>query len=328
MSRPPILVTGGAGFIGSHICKALHQAGRIPVVFDNLSTGHSDNVRWGPLVQGNLQDTPVLSSAIALYRPDCVIHCAANAYVGESVGNPQKYYDNNVRGSLALLDTCLSSGLGQIVFSSSCATYGVPPVLPISEASEQIPINPYGRTKLIFEMMLQDYAAAYGLKFAVLRYFNAAGADPDGQLRERHDPETHLVPCALLAAAGRKDRLEVYGTDYATVDGTCVRDYVHVSDLARAHVAAVSYLEHGRNTLSVNLGSGHGTSIKQVLDSIERLTHRPVPVVFKPRRAGDPPILFADTRMARETLGFEPVLSDIDTIIRTAAPSFGLEVRS
>lgn len=325
--RRPVLVTGGAGFIGSHICKALYQAGHLPVAFDNLSTGHEDNVRWGPFVQGDLQDAVALSGALTLYRPQSVIHCAANAYVGESVGNPQKYYGNNVRGSLTLLDTCLMSGLDRIVFSSSCATYGIPPALPINEACEQRPINPYGRTKLIFEMMLEDYAAAYGIKFAILRYFNAAGADPEGQLSERHDPETHLVPSALLAAAGRKDRLEVYGTDYATVDGTCVRDYVHVSDLARAHVAAVSYLETGESRLSVNLGSGHGTSIRQVLDTIERLTHRPVPVVFKPRRAGDPPILFADTSLAREKLGFEPVLSDIDTIIRTAAPSFGLEVR-
>lgn len=321
-----ILVTGGAGFIGSHICKSLARGGMTPVAFDNLSTGHSDSVRWGPLICGELQDRKALAATIREYRPECVIHCAANAYVGESVEDPQKYYRNNVAGSLALLDTCLDERLDQIVFSSSCATYGIPSRLPIDEESEQSPVNPYGRTKLIFEMMLRDYAAAYGLRYATLRYFNAAGADPDGELAERHDPETHLIPRALLAAAGKIDRLDVFGFDYATPDGTCVRDYIHVTDLARAHVAAVRYLANGGPSLSVNLGSGRGTSVQEILEAIRQVTDRSVPVSRERRRAGDPPILFADTRKAWAALGFEPTLSDIETIIRTAAPSFGLEV--
>ncbi|MGO7426393.1 NAD-dependent epimerase/dehydratase family protein, partial [Rhizobium ruizarguesonis] len=210
-------------------------------------------------------------------------------------------------------------------FSSSCATYGIPASLPIREESPQHPINPYGRTKLIFEMALEDFAAAYGIRFAALRYFNAAGADPDGELAERHHPETHLIPRALLAAAGRLERLDIFGTDYATEDGTCVRDYVHVSDLAQAHLAAVNHLMAGGGSLSVNLGSGRGTSVREILEAIYRASGREVPVNYRARRAGDPPILFANTARAKAELGFSPVLSDIDTIIRTAGPTFGLE---
>ncbi len=325
MSRT-VLVTGGAGFIGSHICKALSHSGFIPVAYDNLSTGHADAVRWGPLIEADIADGGALRAAFDRFAPDCVIHCAANAYVGESVANPQKYYRNNVVAGLSLLDACLSAGIGRIVFSSSCATYGIPEQLPIREDSMQAPVNPYGRTKLIFEMALEDYAEAYGLNFVALRYFNAAGADPDGELAERHEPETHLIPRALLAAAGRLDRLEIFGQDYPTDDGTCIRDYIHVSDLADAHVAALRHLANGGRTLRLNLGSGQGTSIDEVLQAIGRVTGRRVPVTFKPRRPGDPPALFADTASARIALGFVPRLSDIDTIIRTASPTFGLEV--
>ncbi|ATN33151.1 UDP-glucose 4-epimerase GalE [Rhizobium sp. ACO-34A] len=325
MSRT-VLVTGGAGFIGSHICKALSHSGFIPVAYDNLSTGHADAVRWGPLIEADIADDDALRAAFDRFTPDCVIHCAANAYVGESVTNPQKYYRNNVAAGLSLLDACLAAGIGRIVFSSSCATYGIPEQLPIREDSVQEPVNPYGRTKLIFEMALDDYAQAYGLNFVALRYFNAAGADPDGELCERHEPETHLIPRALLAAAGMLDRLEIFGQDYPTDDGTCIRDYIHVSDLADAHVAAVRHLANGGDTLRLNLGSGQGTSIDEVLQAIDRITGRRVPVIFKPRRPGDPPVLFADTASARTKLGFVPRLSDIDTIIRTASPSFGLEV--
>lgn len=321
-----ILVTGGAGFIGSHICKALSRAGMIPVAYDNLSTGHADSVRWGPLIWGELADAAALRRTIAEFSPDCVIHCGANAYVGESVDMPRKYYRNNVVGSLTLLEACLDQNIDQIVFSSSCATYGVPASLPIREESLQQPVNPYGRTKLIFEMALEDFAAAYGIRFAALRYFNAAGADPDGELAERHQPETHLIPRALLAAAGKLERLDVFGTDYATEDGTCVRDYVHVSDLAQAHLAAVNHLMAGGDSLSVNLGSGRGTSVREILEAIHRTTGHEVPVRYRPRRAGDPPILFANTAKAKAELGFMPALSDIDTIIRTAGPTFGLEV--
>ncbi|NNU47323.1 UDP-glucose 4-epimerase GalE [Rhizobium sp. WYCCWR 11279] len=321
-----ILVTGGAGFIGSHICKALSRAGMIPVTYDNLSTGHADSVRWGPLIRAELADAATLRRTLEEFSPDCVIHCGANAYVGESVDMPRKYYRNNVVGSLTLLEACLDQDIDRIVFSSSCATYGVPTSLPIREESPQHPVNPYGRTKLIFEMALEDFAAAYGIRFAALRYFNAAGADPDGELAERHHPETHLIPRALLAAAGRLERLDIFGTDYATEDGTCVRDYIHVSDLAQAHLAAVNHLLADGGSLSVNLGSGRGTSVREILEAIHRASGREVPVRYRSRRAGDPPILFANTARAKAELGFAPVFSDIDTIIRTAGPTFGLEM--
>lgn len=321
-----ILVTGGAGFIGSHICKALARAGMVPVTYDNLSTGHIDSVRWGPLIQADIADGARLRQVMAEYSPDCVIHCGANAYVGESVEKPSIYYRNNVIGSLTLLDACLDRNIDRIVFSSSCATYGIPEMLPVGEKTPQHPVNPYGRTKLIFEMALEDYAAAYGIRFAALRYFNAAGADPEGQLAERHYPETHLIPRALLAAGGRIGNLDIFGTDYETEDGTCVRDYIHVSDLSGAHLAAVRHLLAGGNSLSVNLGSGRGTSIGEILDAVKRKTGRKVPVRYQPRRAGDPPVLFADTKKARLELDFTPALSDIDTIIRTAGPTFGLQV--
>ncbi|AHG47538.1 UDP-glucose 4-epimerase [Rhizobium leguminosarum bv. trifolii CB782] len=323
-----ILVTGGAGFIGSHICKTLARAGMVPVTYDNLSTGHADSVRWGPLIRADLADAATLRRTLAEFSPDCVIHCGANAYVGESVEMPRKYYRNNVVGSLTLLEACLDQEIDRIVFSSSCATYGVPASLPIREETPQHPVNPYGRTKLIFEMALEDFAAAYGIRFAALRYFNAAGADPDGELAERHQPETHLIPRALLAAAGRLERLDIFGTDYPTEDGTCVRDYIHVSDLAQAHLAAVNHLIADGGSLSVNLGSGRGTSVREILEAIYRVTGREVPVRYRPRRAGDPPILFADTAKARAELCFVPALSDIDTIIRTAGPTFGLEVKA
>ncbi|MBV7519440.1 UDP-glucose 4-epimerase GalE [Ensifer sp. ENS12] len=325
MSRV-VLVTGGAGFIGSHTCKRLAQQGFVPVVYDNLSTGHRANVRWGPLVEGDLEDTERLATAVRTFLPECVIHFAASAYVGESVEDPGKYYRNNVAGSIALLEACRATGLARIVFSSSCATYGVPQRLPITEDTEQFPINPYGRTKLMIELMLGDYARAYDFRSVALRYFNAAGADPEGQLTERHDPETHLIPRALMAAAGGIERLDIFGDDYATPDGTCIRDYIHVTDLADAHVAAVNYLNDGGEVLRANLGSGHGTSIREVLEAIDRVTGRQVPVQMLPRRPGDPPVLYADTSRARQQLGFRPAFSDIETIIRTAAPGFGLEV--
>jgi UDP-arabinose 4-epimerase len=321
-----ILVTGGAGFIGSHICKALARAGMVPVTYDNLSTGHIDSVRWGPLIQADIANGARLRHVMAEYSPDCVIHCGANAYVGESVERPSIYYRNNVIGSLSLLDACLDCGIDKIVFSSSCATYGIPEMLPICEKTPQQPVNPYGRTKLIFEMALEDYAAAYGTRFAALRYFNAAGADPEGQLAERHYPETHLIPRALLAASGRIESLDIFGIDYSTNDGTCVRDYIHVSDLAQAHLAAVRHLLVGGNSLSLNLGSGRGTSVGEILNAVKRKTGHRVPIRCQPRRAGDPPVLFADTKRARLELDFMPTLSDIDTIIRTAGPTFGLEV--
>lgn len=327
MTRRVVLVVGGAGFIGSHTAKLLNKQGFEPVVYDNLSTGHRESVRWGTFIEGDILDTPRLIAAIEECDPIAVIHFAASAYVGESVENPAKYYRNNVNGTQSLLEACRLAGARNVIFSSSCATYGVPDHLPIREGETQSPVNPYGRTKLIAEQMLADYAAAYNLPYVALRYFNASGADFDGELGEAHDPETHLIPRAMMAAAGSIDFLEVYGDDYDTPDGTCIRDYIHVADLARAHVLAVEHLVDGGGNLAVNLGTGRGTSIKEILESISRLTGRDVPVEMRARRAGDPPALYADPALAAEKLGFQAIYSDLDTIIRTAAPFFGLEIR-
>lgn len=327
MSPRRVLVAGGAGYIGSHTAKLLHASGIEPIVFDNLATGNRSSVRWGPYVHGDILDTSSLARTLVYYKPDAVVHFAASAYVGESVEDPAKYYRNNVAGTLSLLDACRHADVDKVIFSSSCATYGVPDSLPITEKTPQHPINPYGRTKLIAEQILQDYAAAYALKYVALRYFNACGADPEGELGEWHEPETHLIPRALLAAAGTLPHLSVYGDDYATEDGTCVRDYIHVTDLARAHVQALEHLVAGGQNLSVNLGTGRGSSIGEIIAAIGRVTERKVPVEMHPRRAGDPPALYADPTFARSTLGFSPEYSDLETIIRTAAPFFGLESR-
>ncbi|HQY43633.1 MAG TPA: UDP-glucose 4-epimerase GalE [Paracoccaceae bacterium] len=326
LSRMRVLVTGGAGFIGSHACKALGEAGALPVAFDNLSTGHSDVVRWGPLVRADVRDRSALVSAMGQFNINAILHFAASAYVGESVTNPALYYDNNVGGMSALLQAAQERQVTRIVFSSSCATYGRPELLPIYETTPQVPINPYGRTKLICEQMLEDFGAAYGLRHVALRYFNAAGADPSGQLGERHDPETHLLPLALRAAANGQP-LNVFGNDYDTPDGTCIRDYVHVNDLARAHVLALLYLASGQKSVAVNLGSGRGHSVLEVCEAITRVTGRTVPLTFGPRRAGDPPVLIADPSLARRLLGFATNLSDLDTIVTHAAPWFGLTER-
>lgn len=328
MTTPRILVTGGAGYIGSHTAKLLRSEGIEPVVYDNLTTGIRTSVRWGPFVEGDVLDLQCLIETIEKYVPDAVIHFAASAYVGESVQNPAKYYNNNVCGALSLVDACRQTGLQNIIFSSSCAVYGVPSVLPIDEATPKAPINPYGRTKLIGEYMLADYAAAFGLRYVALRYFNACGADPEGELGEWHVPETHLIPRALLAAAGRIPHLEIFGDDYDTPDGTCIRDYIHVADLAQAHLLAFRHLAGGGGNLAVNLGSSHGFSIREVLKAIEEITGSKVPVMMHTRRQGDPPSLYADASLARRTLGFQPRYSDLKTIVRTAAPYFGLEVRS
>ncbi len=327
MTAKRILVTGGAGYIGSHTAKLLKSRGIEPVVYDNLSTGHRSSVRYGPLVQADILDTMLLTETILRYMPVAVIHFAASAYVGESVEDPAKYYRNNVCGTLSLLDACHETGLDKVIFSSSCATYGVPVTLPVAETAIQLPVSPYGQTKLTAEHMLADYAAAYGLHYVALRYFNAAGADPEGELGEWHDPETHLIPRALLAAAGKISELEIFGDDYDTEDGTCVRDYIHVTDLAQAHVLAYDYLAGGGDNLAVNLGTGHGSSVREILSVIDKVTGHTVPVVIRPRRAGDPPALYANPALARHMLGFEPHYSDMATIVRTAAPFFGLEAR-
>ncbi len=319
-----VLVTGGAGYIGSHCCKLLARQGFVPVVYDNLSTGNRKAVKWGHFVEGDVCDRATLLAALKQYAPLAVLHFAASAYVGESVTAPAEYYHNNIIGMLTLLDCCREAGLQCVVFSSSCATYGIPGSLPITEATLQRPINPYGRTKLICEGMLQDYSHAYGTRFVALRYFNAAGADPEAELGEWHTPETHLIPRAMLAASTRNGPLEIFGNDYPTEDGTCIRDYIHVSDLAEAHLSALRHLLSDGPNLLLNLGTGKGHSFLEVLTTIKKVTGREVPVALKPRRPGDPPTLVASADRARQTLGFVPKLSDLETIIATAWPFFSL----
>ncbi|MDR2213452.1 MAG: UDP-glucose 4-epimerase GalE [Pseudomonadales bacterium] len=321
-----VLVTGGAGYIGSHTAKLLKAAGIEPVVYDNLSTGHRASVRWGPFVYGDILDTARLCAALRQYQVEAVIHFAASAYVGESMEHPALYYRNNAAGAVSLLDACRLAEVDRVIFSSSCATYGVPAQLPIKESTPQQPINPYGRTKLMAEQMLQDYAAAYGSRYVALRYFNAAGCDPSGELGEWHDPETHLIPRALQAAAGKIASLSVYGSDYDTPDGTCIRDYIHVNDLAQAHLLALDYLAQGGANQAFNIGTGQPVSIRQIISVIERVTQRQVPIEWCARRPGDPPALYADASLARATLGFAPRYSNLDTLIRSAAPQCGLEL--
>ncbi|MCW3481137.1 UDP-glucose 4-epimerase GalE [Neisseriaceae bacterium JH1-16] len=313
-----VLVTGGAGYIGSHTCKALALAGHEPVVFDNLSTGHADAVCWGPLHVGDLLDEAALDTVFAACRPNVVLHFAALAYVGESVTAPSRYFRVNVLGTLALLDAMLRYEVPHIVLSSSCATYGIPAELPISESTPQQPVNPYGFTKLVAERMLADYERAYGLRWAALRYFNAAGADPDGELGERHDPETHAIPLAIGAALGCAPPFSVMGRDYPTADGSAVRDYVHVADLADAHVLAMQYLAAGGVSSAFNLATGHGSSVLEVIRAVEAVTGQPVPVRDAPRRPGDPPALYAQADRAAQLLDWRPRYTEIETMVATA----------
>jgi len=313
-----ILVTGGAGYIGSHTCKALKKAGYTPVTLDNMVYGHDWAVKWGPLVRGDILSAADLDGVFATYKPSGVLHFAAFAYVGESVQNPAKYYHNNVTGTLSLLDAMRRHGCGHIVFSSTCATYGVPASLPIPEDHPQHPINPYGWSKLMIEQILRDYEQAYGLTHAALRYFNAAGADPDGEIGEDHDPETHLIPLVIHAALGLRKHIEVFGTDYDTPDGTAIRDYIHVTDLADAHVAAISRLLDKGGSMMLNLGTGVGNTVRQVIEAVERVSGRTVPVVEGPRRAGDPPALYANAGGAGRLLNWTPRLSDIEATVETA----------
>lgn len=313
-----VLVTGGAGYIGSHTCKALARAGYLPVSYDNLCNGHGWAVKWGPLERGDLLDSERLAAVLAHWQPLAVVHFAAFAYVGESVDKPGLYYRNNVVGSLNLLQAMHAQGVRRIVFSSTCATYGQPEALPIVEATPQRPINPYGASKLMVERMLADFGTAHGLAWTALRYFNAAGADAEGETGECHNPETHLIPLVLDAAAGLRPHITVFGTDYDTPDGTCVRDYIHVSDLADAHVRALDATGRDGVTGAFNLGNGLGFSVRQVIDTAQQVTGRPVPVQWGPRRAGDPPALVSDASLARRVLGWVPQTPDLEGIVRTA----------
>jgi UDP-arabinose 4-epimerase len=313
-----ILVTGGAGYIGSHACKALARAGYVPVVYDNLSRGHREAVRWGPLVEGDIGDRAQLRQAFAEYRVTAVMHFAAYAYVGESVADPALYYRNNLTGTLALLDAMREAEVREIVFSSTCATYGTPDTLPLRETAPQNPVNPYGETKLAMERALHWYGRAYGLRAVSLRYFNAAGADPDGELGEDHDPETHLVPLVLRAALGQGPAVEIFGTDYPTPDGTAIRDYIHVDDLAAAHLRALERLRAGGGSIALNLGTGLGHSVREVLAAAEAVSGRKVPAHAAPRRPGDPPALVADPSLAAEVLGWRANCSGIEEIVGSA----------
>ena len=311
-----VLIPGGAGYIGSFTCRALRDAGHEPILLDNLTTGHRE-LAQGELVVGDIRDGSRVRALLSERRIAAVIHFAANALARESVGQPAKYYDVNVAGMISLLDACLAVGIRVFVFSSSCAIYGVPSSVPIDEAHPQAPISPYGRTKLIGEWILRDYAAPHGLRYAALRYFNAAGGDNDGQLGEWHDPETHLIPLALEAAATRKP-LMVFGDQHNTPDGTCIRDYIHVEDLARAHVLALDHLLRGGGSLELNLGTGRGRSVREVLDSVARAVGREVPMTIGEAHPGDPPCIFADARRAREVLGFSCRRPDLDDIVASA----------
>lgn len=318
--RRAILVTGGAGYVGSHAAKALAAAGYLPVTVDNLCHGHRWMVRWGPLEEGDLLDRSFLDSTLAKWRPEAVLHFAGLISVGESVLDPGRYYQNNVTGSLNLLEAMRDGGVDRLVFSSTAAVYGAPDVVPIPETAAIRPVNPYGRGKAMVEAMLAEFGQAYGLRSVALRYFNAAGADADGETGEAHDPETHLIPLALNAAVGQ-GALTVHGVDYDTPDGTCVRDYIHVTDLATAHVRAleVTASRNGAPSQAYNLGTGAGFSVRQVLAAVERVTGRRVPAQFGPRRPGDPPALVADPARARRELGWTPVCSDLDVIVSSAA---------
>lgn len=313
-----VLVTGGAGYIGSHACKALAAAGYQPVTFDSLVTGNRWAVRWGPFEHGDIRDVGHLAGVLQAYKPVAIMHFAASAYVGESAVDPEKYYSNNVAGTLSLLRAARQCGVGRIVFSSTCATYGEPQQVPIPETAAQVPINPYGRSKLMIEQMLQDYVWAYGMGTTALRYFNAAGADPECEIGEEHAPETHLIPLVLQSILQPEKPVTIFGIDYPTPDGTCVRDYTHVTDIAAAHVLALQTCNGGPGFRAFNLGTGAGHSVHQIIETAERVAGKKVHASFGPRRAGDPAALVADPAMARRELGWQTRRSELHEIIGTA----------
>lgn len=313
-----VLVTGGAGYVGSHICKALSQAGHMPVVYDNLCRGHRAFVKWGPLVEANITDASAIESLLTEHKVDAVVHCAALAYVAESVERPMEYYDTNVIGAVSLLEAMKAADVKSLVLSSSCAVYGEPATTPIPEDTPFNPMSPYGRTKVMVEEMTVECARAYGFHSVALRYFNAAGADPDGEIGEHHDPETHLIPNVLKAAADSAVSVPLYGTDFDTPDGTAVRDYVHVADLADAHVKALDFAANTEGHHAFNLGTGQGASVKEVIAVAEKVTGNTIAIDPQPRRAGDPPVLVADASKAKDALGWEPSRSDLATIVTDA----------
>lgn len=317
MKQEKILVTGGAGYIGSHVNKLLNQRGHETVIFDNLVYGHPEAVKWGILETGDLSDIKRLEEIFEKYKITAVFHFAAYAYVGESVTNPSKYYNNNVVNTLHLLDVMSRYHVKDIIFSSTCATYGVQKKMPITEDMDQKPINPYGASKFMIERILDDYRQAYGFHYCCLRYFNAAGADPEGEIGESHNPETHVIPLILEAAAGDRENIRVFGTDYPTRDGSCIRDYIHVSDLADAHLRALDYVQGG-GSICLNLGNGTGTSVLELIDAAKKVTGREIPVELHGRRPGDPPVLAGSPEKAEKVLGWKPQYSGIEVILQHA----------
>jgi len=320
MSKQTILVTGGAGYIGSHAVKVLQQAGYQVLILDNLVYGHQDiaETLGAELIVGDTNDRPLLDQLFRDRQISAVMHFAAYAYVGESVTQPDKYYRNNVVGTLTLLEAMVAADIKSFVFSSTCATYGIPQQIPMTEDHPQAPINPYGATKLMVERILQDFDVAYGLKSVIFRYFNAAGADPNGAIGEDHNPETHLIPLVLQTALGKREAITVYGTDYPTADGTCIRDYIHVNDLANAHVLGLQYLLQGNKSEIFNLGNGNGFSVKEVIDAAQEITGKSINVIFGDRRAGDPPALVGSSEKARNILNWQPQYADIKLILQHA----------
>ncbi len=317
MAGETVLVVGGAGYIGSHTCLDLANKGYKPVVFDNFSNGHREFVKWGPAEEGDIRDRARLDEVLAKHKPSAILHFAALIEVGESVKDPVAFYDNNVIGTLTLLSAAQAAGIDTFVFSSTCATYGLPQSVPLDETHRQVPINPYGRTKYIVEQALADYDQYKNFRSVVLRYFNAAGADFEGRIGEWHQPETHAIPLAIDAALGRRQGFKVFGSDYETRDGTCVRDYIHVLDLADAHVRAVQYLLDGGSSVALNLGTGTGTTVKELLGAIEDVSSKPFPVEYIGRREGDSHTLVANNDKARDVLGWVPQY-DLSQIIQSA----------
>jgi UDP-glucose 4-epimerase len=319
--NPTVLVTGGAGYIGSHAVKALLQAGYQVLILDNLVYGHRDlveQVLQVKLIEGDIEDRPLLDHLFQTHKIEAVMHFSAYAYVGESVTDPDKYYRNNVVATLTLLEAMLAASIKKFVFSSTCATYGVPKFIPITEDHPQNPINPYGATKLMVERILSDFDVAYGLKSVCFRYFNAAGADPSGLLGEDHNPETHLIPLVLQTALGQRQSISIFGTDYPTPDGTCIRDYIHVSDLADAHILGLEYLLKGGESNVFNLGNGNGFSVREVIAAAQEVTGRNISVQECDRRPGDPPSLIGSSEKARKILGWQPIYPEIKDIVTHA----------
>lgn len=313
-----ILIVGGAGYIGSYMCKYLAKNGYHPIVLDNLVYGHRQAVKWGPFIAGQMADTKLLDQIFKEHSIAAVMHFAAFCYVGESVEDPGKYYQNNVVATITLLEEMLKKNIKNFIFSSSCAVYGEPVEIPITEQHPYNPINPYGRSKLMVEQILQDFRAAYGLEYVALRYFNAAGADPEGEIGEEHNPETHLIPLVLKTALGQRETINIFGDDYATKDGTCIRDYIHIDDLAQAHLLALDRLLNGLPGGQYNLGNGDGYSVKEVIEVARNITSKQIPAKIVERRPGDPAVLIGSSEKAFKELGWKPQFADLNAIVETA----------